>query len=147
MYFLQYHNLISCSQSPFPTFSRINQTPNKSWSELYYAGKPLFQKNVLFYLSFLLWDTEHSFCMIPSPTLLFVVFFVLFFFFYQIVFTSFLQWECRSSCFTCELHKLFQKCLFLRRLLISLIRNSFKMINFISLLVPLSFCLSPLLFE
>lgn len=69
MYFLQYHNLISCSQSSFPAFSRINQTPNKSWSELYYAGKPLFQKNVLFYLSFLSWDTEHSFCMIPSPTL------------------------------------------------------------------------------
>lgn len=36
-----------------------------------------------------------------------------------------------------------QKCLFLRHLFISLIRNSFKMINFISLLVPLSSCQSP----
>ena len=117
MYFLQYHHLISCSQSSFPAFSRINQTPNKSWSELYYAGKSLFQKNVLIYLSSLSWDTEHSFCMIPSPTLLFVFFLLFFFFFfYQIVFTSLLQWECRSSCFTCELHKLFQKCLFLRHL-------------------------------
>lgn len=142
MHFLQYHNLISCSQSSFPAFSRINQTPNKSWRELYYAGKPLFQKNVFFYLSFLSWDTEHNFCMIPSPTLLFVLC-VCVFFFYQIVFTSLLQWECRSSWFMCELHKLFQKCLFLRHLFISLIRNSFKMINFISLLVPLSSCQSP----
>ena len=149
MYFLQYHHLISCSQSSFPAFSRINQTPNKSWSELYYAGKSLFQKNVLFYLSSLSWDTEHSFCMIPSPTLLFVFFCCCssFFFLTKLSLLPYYSENVDHLVLHVNCINSFKNACFSDIYSLSLIRNSFKMINFIFLLVLLSFLWSPSLFS